>query len=65
MASANPHVVDADDASAMASGELDPMQAFMAGRIQVLGDLALLLQLQAMGMEAANQAEEADDEDDE
>jgi len=39
-----------DDASAMERGELDPMQAFMAGRIQIAGDMALMMQMQAATM---------------
>ena len=45
--------VTAADADAMAAGELDPMQAFMAGRIQVAGDMALMMQMQAIQMQAA------------
>jgi putative sterol carrier protein len=45
--------VTAEDAEAMASGQLDPMQAFMAGRIQVAGDMALMMQMQAIQMQAA------------
>lgn len=45
--------VTAEDADAMARGELDPMQAFMAGRIQVAGDMALMMQMQAIQMQAA------------
>ena len=37
----------------MAAGTLDPMQAFMAGRIQVAGDMALMMQMQAIQMQAA------------
>jgi hypothetical protein len=45
--------VTAEDADAMARGELDPMQAFMAGRVQVAGDMALMMQVQAIQMQAA------------
>jgi len=45
--------VAAEDADAMARGELDPMQAFMAGRVQVAGDMALMMQVQAIQMQAA------------
>jgi hypothetical protein len=45
--------IAAADADAMAQGKLDPMQAFMAGRIQVAGDMALLMQVQAIQMQAA------------
>jgi putative sterol carrier protein len=48
--------VTAADADAMATGQLDPMQAFMAGRIQVAGDMALMMQMQAIQMQAAYQA---------
>lgn len=43
--------LSAEDAVAMQTGELDPMQAFMAGRVQVEGDLSLLLQIQAIQMQ--------------
>jgi hypothetical protein len=49
--------VSAADADAMERGELDPMQAFMAGRIQVAGDMALLMQMQAIQMQAAAMAQ--------
>jgi putative sterol carrier protein len=42
--------VSAEDAAAMERGELDPMQAFMAGRVLIAGDLALLMQMQAATM---------------
>jgi len=45
--------ITAEDADAMAAGTLDPMQAFMAGRIQVAGDMALMMQMQAIQMQAA------------
>ena len=48
--------ITAEDADAMAAGTLDPMQAFMAGRIQVAGDMALMMQMQAIQMQAAAQA---------
>jgi len=38
------------DAELMGKGELDPMQAFMSGRIQVAGDMALMMQMQAATM---------------
>jgi hypothetical protein len=44
--------VAAADADAMERGELDPMQAFMSGRIQVAGDMTLLMQMQAIQMQA-------------
>lgn len=45
--------VTAEDAAKMQSGELNPMEAFMAGRIQVMGDMALVMQMQAIQMQAA------------
>ncbi len=47
--------LSADDAAAMERGELDPMQAFMAGRIQIAGDMTLMMQMQAIQMQAAAQ----------
>lgn len=44
--------IQADDAAAMERGELDPLQAFMAGRIEVMGDMTLVLQMQAVLMQA-------------
>jgi len=46
----------AEDADRMERGELNPMEAFMAGRIQVAGDMTLLMQLQAAQMQAATAA---------
>jgi hypothetical protein len=43
----------AEDAVALERGELDPMQAFMSGRIQIAGDMTLLMQMQAIQMQAA------------
>jgi SCP-2 sterol transfer family len=40
------------DADAMERGELDPMQAFMSGKIQIAGDMTLLMQMQAIQMQA-------------
>jgi hypothetical protein len=48
--------LSAEDAAAMERGELDPMQAFMSGRLQVGGDMTLLMQMQAIQMQAAAQA---------
>lgn len=45
--------VSAEDAEAMERGELDPMHAFMAGRIRVEGDMTLMLQMQAAQLQAA------------
>ena len=49
--------VSAADAAALERGELDPMQAFMAGRIQIAGDMTLLMQMQAIQMQAAAAAQ--------
>ena len=49
--------ISADDAGALERGELDPMQAFMSGRIRVDGDMALLMQMQAIQMQAAAAAQ--------
>jgi putative sterol carrier protein len=43
----------AEDAAAMQRGELDPMAAFMSGRMQVEGDMTLMMQMQAIQMQAA------------
>ena len=51
--------VSADDAAAMDRGELDPMTAFMSGRMQVAGDMALMMQMQMIQMQAAAQAQAA------
>jgi hypothetical protein len=45
--------VSQEDADKMQRGELAPMEAFMAGRIQLEGDLALLMQMQAIQMRMA------------
>lgn len=39
------------DAADMASGELNPIEAFMAGRIQVSGDMTLMMQMMAVQMQ--------------
>ena len=39
-------------------GELDPLEAFMAGRIRVDGDMTLVMQMQAIQMQAAHGGEE-------
>jgi hypothetical protein len=49
--------VSADDAGAMDRGELDPMTAFMSGRLQVTGDMTLMMQMQAIQMQAAAEAQ--------
>jgi hypothetical protein len=46
--------VSSEDAEAMGRGELNPMEAFMAGRIQVAGDMTLMLQMQAIQMQAVS-----------
>jgi hypothetical protein len=45
--------VSATDADQMATGDLKPIEAFMAGRIRILGDMGLVLQMQAAQMQAA------------
>jgi hypothetical protein len=45
--------ITVEDAEALASGELDPMQAFMGGKMVVTGDMTLMLQMQAAAMQAA------------
>ena len=45
--------VSAADADAMLAGDLQPIEAFMAGRIRVLGDMGLVFQMQAAQMQAA------------
>ncbi|MDE0886201.1 MAG: SCP2 sterol-binding domain-containing protein [Myxococcota bacterium] len=46
--------IAAEDAEAMQSGSLDPMQAFMSGKIKVIGDMALMMQMQAIAMQAGS-----------
>ena len=48
--------ITAEDAEALSTGELDPMQAFMGGRMVVTGDMTLMLQMQAVLMQAATDA---------
>ena len=38
----------ADDYFAVASGEMNPMQAFMSGKIKIQGDMSLAMKLQSM-----------------
>jgi hypothetical protein len=45
--------IAAADAEAMERGELDPMQAFMSGRMRVAGDMTLMMQMQAIQMQVA------------
>jgi hypothetical protein len=46
-------VIASADARALQDGSLDAMQAFMSGKIQVIGDMALIMQIQAISMQAA------------
>jgi len=46
-------VISDEDARAMQEGALDPMQAFMGGKMKVIGDMALMMQMQAIIMAAA------------
>lgn len=46
--------IASEDAQAMQDGTLDPMQAFMSGKIRVTGDMALMMQMQAVLMAAGN-----------
>ena len=46
--------VTAADAEALGSGEMKPLEAFMAGRIQVEGDVGLVMQLQGAVMQLAS-----------
>ena len=45
-----PVTLTAEDAAAMEQGQFNPLEAFMAGRIQVAGDVSLMLQMQAIQM---------------
>jgi len=45
--------ISEEDAAAIRSGSLEPMAAFMGGRIHVMGDMTLMLQMQAISMAAA------------
>jgi hypothetical protein len=47
--------IAAADADAMDRGELDPMQAFMSGKLRVAGDMTLMMQMQAIQMQVAAQ----------
>ena len=51
--------IAAEDAASMASGELDPMTAFMSGKIQVMGDMALMMQMQAIQMKVAQEEQQS------
>ena len=51
--------VSAEDADALLAGDLKPIEAFMAGRIRVLGDMGLVFQMQAAQMQAAGARDSA------
>ncbi len=53
--------VSSEDAAAMEGGDLDPMTAFMSGKIQVQGDMTLMMQMQAIQMQVAQEAEDGGD----
>lgn len=38
----------ADDWFAVSTGEMNPMQAFMTGKIKILGDMSLAMRMQTM-----------------
>jgi len=40
--------VDKDDFIALASGSLDPMMAFMSGKLKVAGDMSVAMGLQSL-----------------
>ena len=44
----------AEDAAALERGELNAMEAFMAGRIHMAGDMSLMMQMQMIQMQAAS-----------
>lgn len=46
--------VTAEDADALSAGEMKPLEAFMAGRIQVEGDVGFVMQLQGAIMQLTN-----------
>jgi len=48
--------LSAADADAMLTGELAPLEAFLGGRVQIAGDVTLLMQIQAIQMQAADAA---------
>jgi hypothetical protein len=45
-----------DDVVALARREISPLEAFLAGRVSVAGDMLLVMQLQAIAMSAAGEA---------
>jgi len=49
--------ITAEDALALQKGELDPMAAFMGGKMQVTGDMTLMMQMQAIQMQAMAEAQ--------
>lgn len=48
--------ITAEDSEAMGKGELDPLDAFLGGKMLVTGDMALVMQIQAIQMQAAQGA---------
>ena len=50
--------ISSEDAAAMDGGELDPMTAFMSGKIQVEGDMTLMMQMQAIQMQVAQEQQQ-------
>lgn len=50
--------ISGEDAAAMAGGELDPMTAFMSGKIVVQGDMTLMMQMQAIQMKVAQEEQQ-------
>lgn len=40
--------VDFEDFKALAQGQLDPMQAFMSGKVKVDGDMSVAMKLQSL-----------------
>jgi hypothetical protein len=46
-------LISESDAAALGRGELDPMSAFLSGKLRVEGDMTLMLQVQAVQMQAA------------
>jgi putative sterol carrier protein len=48
--------IDHRDVAALANRELAPLEAFLAGRINIAGDMVLLIQLQAIASEAVGAA---------
>lgn len=40
--------IDFEDFKSLAQGQLDPMQAFMSGKIKVAGDMSVAMKLQSL-----------------